>query len=317
VSGTIRQTLRRASVGELRERLKAGAAIDPRALEGWAFRGTVLGAPALVERLTWATFQKAFHREPDTGRLVGWNVRLHQDGLDAPSRPLERGGVPVTTWPYEVFEGSALAPPPLAPAGLVIDYAAGAQGVRGPMRLVKDPLVALTPGSADVLLGVSCLVAGGRWLETPTYFLLEREHPLTFVPPPPLPLRAFERRWATQWFDAIIGDPPGAPPLLAAEPAAFWSALRRRAPGHVTLGLRAAVLALTFLPLTMPGFRRPFFALPRPQRLACAQAAADHPSLAVRQALATVKLLACIAWLERPDARAAFAPTRARTAPAT
>ena len=50
-------------------------------------RGTSLGLPALVEKLTWKTFQKTFYRDPRTGRLLGWNVRLEQDGLDAPSRP--------------------------------------------------------------------------------------------------------------------------------------------------------------------------------------------------------------------------------------
>ena len=62
----------------------AGHPVDPAQLEGWVYRGTSLGLPSLVERLTWKTFQKAFWRDPATGRLLGWNVRLEQDGLDAP-----------------------------------------------------------------------------------------------------------------------------------------------------------------------------------------------------------------------------------------
>jgi hypothetical protein len=311
MSHALRDELRRASRSQLRSRLRAGAPIDPGALEGWAFRGTVLGLPSFVERATWSTFQKTFFRDPDTGRLLGWNVRLHQDGLDAPSRPVERDGRPVTTWPYEVLE-PPLATCPLAPGGLVIDYGRRATG---PLGLVKDPLVSLRPGSADVLLGVSCLVVGRRWLETPTCFVLERDHPLRDAPPPLQPLTALERRWATLWFDAIIGDPAGAPAFERAAAPSFWSALLTKAPPHVVLGLRAAVSALTFLPLSMPGFRRPFFALPRPQRLSCASAVADHPRLVVRQAFTTVKLLACVAWLELDEARRAVESATPTSAP--
>ncbi|HEY8427753.1 MAG TPA: hypothetical protein VIL20_05235 [Sandaracinaceae bacterium] len=64
--------------------------------------------------------------------------------------------------------------------GLVIDYSRMPNGWL--QRLVRDPLVALRPGSADELLGVSYLVIGGRCLETPTYFTLERDHPVDYVP---------------------------------------------------------------------------------------------------------------------------------------
>lgn len=292
------QALRGASRQVLRQRIAEGHRVDAAALEGWAYRGTVLGMPRLVERATWQTFQKTFYRQPDTGRLVGWNVRLHQDGPGAPSRPLTSNGVPVTTWPYEVVEPAGTPVPPGFDRGLLIDYGPFA-GVVDSMRVVKDPLVALEPGNADTLLGVSFISVGGRCVETPTYFLLEREHPITFVPPPfaarPL-LSGFERTWADALFDAVLGTP-------VADRERFWRLLAERGPAPLGAGLRLAVHTLTFLPVTMRGYGRPFFALETEAQLDCIEAMATHPRLMVRQVVSTLKVLACFALLEAPGVR--------------
>jgi hypothetical protein len=181
---SIARSLRDASNAELRQRIVEGFPVDPRAIEGFAYRGTSLGLPRFVVALTWKTFQKTFWRHPD-GRLLGWNVRLEQDGLDAPSRPKLARGLPVTAWPYEVIRPEVIRPEGVpAPRGfdrgLIIDY--GRAPNPPTQRLVKDPLVSLRPGDADELIGVSYLVIGGRCLETPTYFTLEREHPIDHVP---------------------------------------------------------------------------------------------------------------------------------------
>jgi hypothetical protein len=167
---------------ELRRRLLEGHPVDPRDLEGWAFRGTSLGLPGFVERLTWKTFQKTFWRHPVTGRLLGWNVRLEQDGTDAPSRPRLRGGEPHTTWHYEVVEPRGVRVPRGMDRGLLIDYSRGRNPWFDTIRAVRDPLVALEPGSADALLGVSFVAVAGAAVLTPTWFTLEREHPLAHVP---------------------------------------------------------------------------------------------------------------------------------------
>lgn len=161
----------------LRELLSAGHAIDPDALADHEYRGTSLGLPAFVERLTWKTFQKVFCREPETGSLRGWNVRVEQRGLGAPSQPKLRGGRPFTFGHFAVV--------PLAPAdlrrcgsGLLLDYGQGGNGF-DPLHFVRDPLVALVPGRADLLLGWTYLQLGALRLPTPSYFVLERERPLT------------------------------------------------------------------------------------------------------------------------------------------
>ncbi len=176
---SIARALRNASHAELRRRIVEGYPVDPAAIEGYAYRGTSLGLPRVIELATWKTFQKTFWRHPD-GRLLGWNVRLEQDGIDAPSRPKRRRGEPKIEWPYEVVPPDGVPMPHGFGRGLIIDYSRAPNPVT--QRIVKDPLVALAPGDADELLGVSYLVIGGLCVETPTYFTLERDHRIDFVP---------------------------------------------------------------------------------------------------------------------------------------
>lgn len=305
---TLVEQLRGESHRALRARLVAGHPVDARALEGWAYRGTTLALPRAVERLTWTTFQKTFYRDPESGRLRGWNVRLEQDGLGAPSRPRLRHGVPVTTWHYEVVSPGQVPTPPGFDRGLIIDYGRGRNAALDTIRLTRDPLVALEPGSAERLLGVSYLALGRRCLETPTYFLLEREHRIAHVPalPRSAPLRDFERRWAELLFDALLGAGGAVPAMATVERATFWRCLGETTPPYFAPGLRAAVHALTFLPVTLAGFRRPFFALSPERRLACMEQLGRDPRLFVRQLLSTLKVVACLALFEDDGARRRF-----------
>ena len=158
--------------GELARALREGHGIEPRALDDSAYRGISLGLPAFLERLSWKTFQKVFHRDPATGGLRGWNVRVEQRGLDAPSLAKVQKGVPWSFGHYTVRELPARAPRGLT-RGLLIDYSPE----RGLMSRLRDPIVALREGSVDFLLGWSYLDLGVA-IPTPSYFLLEREGPL-------------------------------------------------------------------------------------------------------------------------------------------
>lgn len=148
----------------LAELMARGHAIDEHALDDSQYRGISLGLPHVVERLTWKTFRKAFHRDRDTGRLRGWNERLQQTGLDGPSIPLERFG-------HYGVTALGRTPRPCGP-GLLIDYQLGS---RGPLARVRDPIVALEAGSVERLLGWSFVELGFMQIPTPSYFLLERE----------------------------------------------------------------------------------------------------------------------------------------------
>ncbi|MBM4361411.1 MAG: hypothetical protein FJ104_01930 [Deltaproteobacteria bacterium] len=147
-----------------------------------------LGLPALVERLTWKTFVKVFHRDPG-GSLRGWNVRLVQRGLDGPLEPRLRRGVPVAFGHYRVVTGEAV--PGAPPGALLLDYGLGGNAPWDPVSRLRDPLVSLGPGAP--LLGTSLVAVGARLVRTPSYFLLEDrgrlELPIVSPPRSPRPGR--------------------------------------------------------------------------------------------------------------------------------
>jgi len=154
--------LGRLSNDELAEVMASAPAFDPVPLAGSVYRGTSLGLPGWIERLTWKKFAKAFAREGD--RLRGWNIRVEQDALDRPWRPRRRAGAPITFGPFAVE---------ITPAGVVLDY--NVPG--GLLRALRDPLIALDD-DADLLLGRSLIAIGGRRLPTPSFFTLERDRTL-------------------------------------------------------------------------------------------------------------------------------------------
>jgi hypothetical protein len=168
----------------LRGMLERGHAIDPRALDDTEYRGLSLGLPGPMVKLTWLTFRKTFHRDPGTGALRGWNVRMQQNGLDGARDPmLDCTGKPRCFGLYEVRAGTEYPNMPIAAQhGLVIDYGLGNNARLDPIRRGRDPLVALERGSTERLLGWTYLDVGAFRVGTPSYFLLEREGPLSYLP---------------------------------------------------------------------------------------------------------------------------------------
>jgi hypothetical protein len=180
-----RDDLLRADDRERRRLLRDGHAIDAARLDDWEYRGISLGLPRFVERLTWSTFQKAFHRDPATGALRGWNVRVEQRGLDAESVAKRRGEEPFTFGHFEVVPLDPARCPRGLHTGLVLDYGRGGNPALDATALVRDPVVAVNEGSVDLLLGWTFLEIGPLRLGTPSFFTLERERPLTHRAAPP------------------------------------------------------------------------------------------------------------------------------------
>jgi hypothetical protein len=160
--------------------LAAGHDVPVEAIEGAEYEGIALGLPPWVERLAWKTFKKTFYRDPESGRVRGWNVRIVQRGVDGPYEPIMKRGAPLCFGPYEVVPLDGRSPRPVG-GGLLIDYARGKGGV-DPMRLMRDPIVALRPGDPTLLLGWSYVELGFARLSTPSYFLLKRAGPISHVP---------------------------------------------------------------------------------------------------------------------------------------
>jgi hypothetical protein len=171
-----------ATPAELRALLAAGQPIDPAALDDTEYLGTSLGLPAMIERLTWTTFKKVFHRDPDRGALRGWNVRIDQR---APGwRERTRGGAPATFGHFAVVPLAGRRLPIACPAGLLLDYGRGGNGALDPIARLRDPIVAVAAGSADLLLGWSYLELGPMRVATPSFFTLERGGPIGHVARP-------------------------------------------------------------------------------------------------------------------------------------
>lgn len=171
-----RAELLAASRRELRALLEGGHPIDPAQLADTVYRGISLGLPAWVERLSWKKFAKAFHRDPQTKQLRGWNIRIEQDGLDRPWRERTRRGA---TWTFGHFAV-------VSDRGhLLLDYGGGSNHRIDPLQVVRDPLVALEAGSVEQLLGWSYLAIGPARVPTPSFFLLERDRPLLAPVAPP------------------------------------------------------------------------------------------------------------------------------------
>lgn len=162
--------------------LRDGYSIQPEALDNTGYRGIALGLPQFVEKLTWKTFQKTFHRDPKTGVLRGWNVRAQQRGLDATTLAKQKGGQPWTFGHYHVVPAADRAPRIGKSRGLLIHYGLGTNPVFDPMRRVRDPIVAVNADRSDLLLGWSYVDLGLFSVGTPSFFTLEREGPLTHVP---------------------------------------------------------------------------------------------------------------------------------------
>ncbi len=173
------------NTSRLAERLAQGYPIDSAALDDTEYRGISLGLHPLLEKLSWKTFKKTFHRDPKTGVLRGWNVRIEQDGIDAAEyRYKMKKGAPFTFGHYQVVSNADRPCPLPVSQGLLIDYGLGGNPFFDFSRLARDPLVALHKDSAEFLLGWSYLQVGPWQVKTPSYFLLIRDGALRHMAHP-------------------------------------------------------------------------------------------------------------------------------------
>ncbi len=145
--------------------------LDINALDEREYHGISLGQPRFVQWLTWLKFKKVFHRDKETGKLRGWNVRCVQTPLEQPWEDRFAGEERLTWGHYGVYE---------VEKGLMIDYGLAGGGF-DPQRLIKDPLRAVNAGSNELLIGYSYLDLGVARLGLPTFFALIRGGPLEYV----------------------------------------------------------------------------------------------------------------------------------------
>jgi hypothetical protein len=154
------------------------------ALEEKQYQGIDLSLPRFMNRILWKTFRKTFHRDPQTGALRGWNVRMEQTGIDGPRIPMkDRNGKPRTFAHYEVRSAVGLRFPRGWKGAHYLDY--GVVGNPFIEDLGYTPLVAVNEGSMDLLLGWEVFKLGPLFIPLPDYWALRLEGPLEEVVPSP------------------------------------------------------------------------------------------------------------------------------------
>lgn len=150
--------------------ITAGHPVDIDALRNREFNGVSLGLPRVVERFTWKKFKKVFVDAED-GTVRGYNEAVEDTPLSEPWISKRRRGVPVRYWPFRLRPVNGTSVPRSWDRGLLIDYGPPHR-LWQPMGRMKDPIVALEPGSHELLLGVSYVDLGPLKIPTPTYFAL-------------------------------------------------------------------------------------------------------------------------------------------------
>ncbi|MBK9000860.1 MAG: hypothetical protein IPM35_34495 [Myxococcales bacterium] len=177
--------LLQASSRELRAAFAAGHRFEASALDDTEYKGVSLNMPRFVEKLTWKKFKKVFHREPESGVLRGWNVRLEQNELDGPCLPKTRRGKAMTFGHFHVVDPAGRKMPVPGTPPVLLDYGVGENGWFDVIRFMRDPLVALNHGDASLLLGCMYVELGPLRIRTPSYFTLEWDSELGEPVKPP------------------------------------------------------------------------------------------------------------------------------------
>jgi hypothetical protein len=165
--------------------------LDVEAMAGKQYLGVDLSLPAWMNRLLWKTFRKTFYRDPATGVLRGWNVRLEQRGVEGPSVPLtDRRGRALSFGHYQVRSAEGVHFPRGWRGPHYLDYGVAGNLPWDPARFGFTPLVSVNAGSADLLLGWEVFRLGPLFVPLPDYWALRVQGPIDEVVAPPRPPRA-------------------------------------------------------------------------------------------------------------------------------
>jgi hypothetical protein len=165
------QKLARASNAELEAVFLAAATPALEALAGWEFRG--FNTPFFARLLGIQKFIKGFFQEPGN-ELAGYNVPVHQNGLEAPWVHKPSAEMPKRFGYYQVYRVRAGERDHRYPHALLLNYGASRRNKAYQVeRVLRDYLVQPDAANPDLLLGKAYLAFGP--LRVPSnFFILER-----------------------------------------------------------------------------------------------------------------------------------------------
>lgn len=168
--------LTHSSADVLEDFLRRGQPPSMETLVGYEFRGANVGA--VPRRLGLQKFIKGFFDGPDS--VEGYNIRVDQNGLDAPWAPKLDHEQPRRFGFYVVSRADG--PDSRYPNALLLDYGASQRNPRTRIeRALRDYLTVPDPNRSDVLLGKAYLAAGPARLPV-GYFVIERSQPTDWHP---------------------------------------------------------------------------------------------------------------------------------------
>jgi len=156
-------------------------------LDKTMYLGVDLSLPRIVNMILWKTFRKTFIKDPETGVIRGWNVRMEQTGWDGPGTPMQKGGKQIAFGHYHLLPAKGLKFPGGWTGVDYLDYGVAGNSWYDVAGLGYCPLVAVNEGSSDLLLGWEIFKLGPVFFPLPDFWALKLEGPLDEVVPTPCP----------------------------------------------------------------------------------------------------------------------------------
>jgi hypothetical protein len=180
---------------QLRELMHKGHPIPSGSLDNTCYQGIDLSLPAFMTKLLWKTFRKTFYRDPETGILRGWNVRMEQTGIDGEQIPMtNRKGEPLSFGHYVLRSAEGRSFPQNWTGADFLDYGVAGNTFFDVARLGYCPLIAINEGDSSLLLGWEVFKLGPIFIPLRDYWLLRRTSPLENGIPTPKPATAKDSR---------------------------------------------------------------------------------------------------------------------------
>jgi hypothetical protein len=171
---------------ELLAVMRRGLPLEPDVLAGRQYLGVDLSLPGWARKILWHTFRKTFVKDEKAGDVRGWNVRMKQTGIDAPQVPMTgRDGRPKTFGHYRIRSAVGLRFPKGWTGPNYLDYTIAGNPPYDPAGYGYTPLIAVNPGSQDLLLGWEIFKIGPAFLPLPLFWALRYDGPLEEVVDPP------------------------------------------------------------------------------------------------------------------------------------
>ena len=147
------QAICTASSSELESLLLGGVTPAFEDLAGWEFRGYNTNPAAEIIRIR--KFKKGFAWDPrNPGGLLGYNIKVRQNGLLNPWIPKLEHGEPIRHAPFVVYPVHASERDNRYPKCLLLNYwAAPGRPLLDPSIVLRDYLIQVYPDDKDLFVG--------------------------------------------------------------------------------------------------------------------------------------------------------------------